>query len=222
MEVKDITWYGHASFKLLDKTTGNIIYYIDPFNFPTTISLEPADLIFVTHAHADHLSPTDIKKILKDDTVIILPADSIDKLAISNRKVAVLPNQEYNVRDVKFQTIPAYNNKLQRIQAHPKENNWVGYIFSVNGGKVYHAGDTDFIDEMKTLADLYVDIAMLPIGGTYTMDVEEAIEAANAIGAKITIPMHYRRLLGGAYKEAEEKFKKGVTKSEVIILEEMS
>jgi L-ascorbate metabolism protein UlaG (beta-lactamase superfamily) len=97
----------------------------------------------------------------------------------------------------------------------------VGYIFKLNGKKIYHAGDTDFIQEMKLLKDDNLDVAMLPIGGTYTMEVDEAARAANVICAKITIPMHYRRLLGEKSDEAEEKFKKIVTNSKVIILEEL-
>ena len=85
---------------------------------------------------------------------------------------------------------------------------------------VYHAGDTDFIPEMKQLGK--ISVAMLPIGGTYTMDADEAIVAANTIAADITVPMHYRRLLGDNYTDAEEKFKAGVTKSKVVILEEVA
>jgi L-ascorbate metabolism protein UlaG (beta-lactamase superfamily) len=95
----------------------------------------------------------------------------------------------------------------------------VGYILSINNQTIYHAGDTDHIPEMKSLAERNLDIAMLPIGGTYTMGVDEAVEAANTIKARVTIPMHYRRLLGDKYKEAEEKFRKEV-KGKVEILEE--
>jgi L-ascorbate metabolism protein UlaG (beta-lactamase superfamily) len=91
----------------------------------------------------------------------------------------------------------------------------------LNGKKIYHAGDTDFILEMKSLKDLNLDIAMLPIGGTYTMEAREAAQAANAICAKITIPMHYRRLLGKNHPEAEEKFRSLVKNSKVVILNEL-
>ncbi len=212
----DIKWFGHASFRFTDQN-GNKIYYVDPFDLKSE-EFEPADLIFITHAHSDHCSFEDIKKILKDDSVVIAPPDCLEKIDVKNQKVNVEPNQSYEVKGFKFWTFPAYNiNK----PFHPKENNWVGYFFNINGTKIYHAGDTDFIPEMEGLKKWNIDIAMLPMGGTYTMDVNEAIKAANIIGAKITIPMHYKRLLGENYKTAEEKLKQGVTNSKVVILDEL-
>ncbi|OGH18443.1 MAG: hypothetical protein A2868_03410 [Candidatus Levybacteria bacterium RIFCSPHIGHO2_01_FULL_40_15b] len=219
----DIRWFGHASFVITDTVSGNKIYYIDPFELPTGSNLGKADLIFVTHAHYDHLSEGDINHILKPQTSVIATPDSLATLKIPNeQKFEVAPNNSYEVKGTKFETIPAYNIKPERLNAHPKRNNWVGYILFVNNQKIYHAGDTDFIPEMRDLASKTLDIAMLPMGGTYTMGVSETIEAANAIAAKITIPMHYRRLLGDRSSEAEEKLKAGVTNSKVIILEEIS
>ena len=110
---------------------------------------------------------------------------------------------------------------LQRLSFHPKANNWVGYIFELNGQKIYHAGDTDFTEEMRNLKNLNLDVALLPIGGTYTMDVQEAAEAANEIAAKTTIPMHYKNLVGENYKSIEEEFKRLVKNSKVVILKEL-
>lgn len=215
--MENIKWFGHASFLFTDKQ-GNKIYYVDPFDLKRS-NLEPADLIFITHAHSDHCEPDDIKKILKDDSVLIAPPDCLAMINVQNEKQEVEPNGQYEVKGFKFWTFPAYNlNKTW----HPKEKGWVGYFFNINSIKIYHAGDTDFIPEMRELKKWQIDVALLPIGGTYTMDVDEAIEAANAIAAKTTIPMHYKNLLGEGYKEAEEKFKKGVTNSRVLILEEVS
>lgn len=214
-KLNGITWFGHASFSFVDEQ-GNKIYYVDPFELKG--ELEQGDLIFITHAHYDHCSIDDVKKILKEDSLLIAPPDCLSMIDVPNEKNPVQPNKIYEVKGFKFQTIPAYNiNK----PFHPKSNNWVGYIFTLNNKKVYHAGDTDFIPEMKELKNLNLDIAMLPIGGTYTMNVDEAIQAANAIGAKTTIPMHYKSILGDNYKTAEEKFKKNVTNSKVVILEEV-
>ncbi len=214
--MENIKWLGHASFSFVDEQ-GNKIYYVDPFELKNT-KLDPADLIFITHAHYDHCSFDDVKKILKGDSVLIAPPDCLSLIDVPNEKQSVEPNKNYAVKGFSFQTVPAYNiNKSY----HPKSNNWVGYIFTLNSKKAYHAGDTDFIPEMKELKSLSLDVALLPIGGTYTMNVDEAIEAANAICAKTTIPMHYRRLLGGSYKTAEDKFKAGVTNSKVVILEEV-
>ena len=218
--MENINWLGHASFFLTDKN-GNKIYFIDPFQLGER-NLAKADVIFITHAHPDHFSQGDIDKIIKNDTIIVAPADILAKISIEDkRKVEVAPNQKYEVKGFSFQTIPAYNNKPERLNFHPQKNNWVGYIFNLNGKKIYHAGDTDFIEEMKALKDLSLDVAMLPIGGTYTMHVGEAAEAANAIAARITIPMHYKNLNPGKHNEVEEEFKRLVTNSKVVILEEM-
>jgi L-ascorbate metabolism protein UlaG (beta-lactamase superfamily) len=217
---KNVKWFGHASFSFVDEN-GNKIYYVDPFDLRTT-SLEEADIIFITHAHSDHFSPSDITKILKDNTMVVATVDVLEKINLpENRKFTVKPNQSYTIKDFSFATIPAYNNHPQKFNFHPKSNNWVGYIFALNGKMIYHAGDTDFIEEMKRLKSLNLDIAMLPMGGTYTMDVIEAAAAANAICAKTTIPMHYRNLLREKSEDAQEKFKKLVTNSKVVILEEL-
>ena len=218
--MENIEWLGHSSFSFVDEN-GNRIYYVDPFDLKPQ-KLEKADLIFITHAHPDHFSQTDIQKIIKGDTIVIAPPDILEKIDISrDRKMLVEPSIEYEIKTFKFQTVPAYNNHPEKLSFHPKENNWVGYIFELNGKKIYHAGDTDFIPEMKSLADLHLYIAMLPIGGHYTMDEKEASVAANIIAAEFTIPMHYKKLLGEKHKDAEETFKKLVTHSEVIILEEL-
>ncbi len=219
--LSNITWFGHASFSLLDEN-GKRIYYIDPFELPNK-PLEKADLLFITHAHADHFSPKDLTSLLKDDTTVIAPIDCLEQLHLSeNQQYPVMPHEEHVVKGIEFVTIPAYNTHAERLSAHLKENNWVGYVITINGQKIYHAGDTDIIPEMETLAALHLDVALLPIGGKFTMDVAEAAKAANMIGAKKTIPMHYKKLLGENYKEAEEQFKKLVRNSEVIILPEVS
>lgn len=219
--MENLNWLGHASFFFEDKT-GSKIYFIDPFQLGNR-KLEKADLLFITHAHYDHFSQDDIDKIIKEETTIIAPPDILALISINEtRKIKVEPNQSYEVHHFKFSTIPAYNHRPGREEKHPRRNNWVGYIFELNGKKIYHAGDTDFTDEMKGLKNLNLDIAMLPMGGNFTMDVDEMIEAANHIGAKVTIPMHYKMLLGESYKEAEEKLKSGVTNSKVLILTEFS
>jgi L-ascorbate metabolism protein UlaG (beta-lactamase superfamily) len=220
-QMSELTWYGHASFSFVDKN-GQRIYYVDPFDLKAS-ELKKADLVFITHAHYDHFSPTDLEKILKNDTLIIAPPDILEQIdRDENLKVTVKPNQSYAVKGFQFRTIPAYNTHSQKLNFHPKANHWVGYVFELNDKKVYHAGDTDFIEEMKELKKLNLDVAMLPMDGHFCMDVEEMAKAANAISAKITIPMHYRRQNPDNYQELEEKLKQLVTNSKIVIFEEQS
>jgi L-ascorbate metabolism protein UlaG (beta-lactamase superfamily) len=219
--MENIKWYGHASFAITTQD-GKKIFFIDPFQLPESVN-EKADLIFVTHAHHDHLSEGDIDRLLKPETIVVATSDSLDTLKISqSQKFGVKPNESYDLDGIKFETVPAYNTDPHKQSFHPKSNNWVGYILNVNGMKIYHAGDCDFMPEMKGFASKNLDIAMLPMGGNYTMNVDEVIEAANAIAAKTTIPMHYRGLLKEKSAEAEEKLKAGVTNSTVVILDQVA
>ncbi len=216
--MENLTWFGNAGFSLVDRS-GKRIYFIDPLELNGRAK-EKADIIFITHAHPDHFSPKDIEEILKPSTVIVAPPDITEKIEHSE-KIPVEPNKEYEAKGFKFWTFPAYNTHPDRQQFHPKSNNWVGYFFNIDGKKIYHAGDTDYIPEMDGLKKWNIDIAMVPIGGHYTMGPDEAAKAANAIGAKITIPMHYKMQAGEKAEEYLETFKKLVTNSEVQTLEEL-
>ncbi len=221
-DLNDIIWLGNAGFYFTDKKTGNKIYYVDPFLL-TQANLPKGDLVFITHAHPDHLSPVDIVKVVKNTSIIIAPQNCLDKITWDpKRQFPVEPNKEYTLQDFRFLTIPAYNIHPDRLMFHPKDSHWVGYVFYLNGKKIYHAGDTDYIPEMQTLKEKQLDVALLPIGGTYTMDVAEASAAANAIGAKITIPIHYKRQLGDKCSDAETTFKTNVVNSQVIILQQLA
>lgn len=215
-----IKWFGHASFMFTDSSSGNRIYYVDPHEFSRLPSYEKADIIFITHSHFDHCDNDAVKKIVKAGTVIAIPSGCRETLSVKAEFVDVVPNKSYDIKSFKFRTVPAYNNRTDRLEFHPRENNWVGYIFSISGQVIYHAGDTDFIEEMKHLGK--INVALLPMGGTYVMNPDEATAAANAIRADITIPMHYRRLLKEKSRAAEERFKAGVKYGKVVILEEVA
>lgn len=173
----------HSSIKI----TKGIIIYIDPFRINE--EKHDADLILITHDHYDHYSPEDINKIIKEDTIIVAPK-TVKELNNKENIIFVEPNKTYNIKGYKIVTIPAYNiNK----HFHPKENNWVGYIIEMEDLKYYIAGDTDITPENKKVE---CDVALIPIGGTYTMDYKEASELINIIRPKIAIPTHYGSIVG--------------------------
>lgn len=201
----NLYWLSHAGFKI---KTGNKIIYIDPYEINDT---ETADIVLITHAHYDHCSIRDLQKIVKNNTTVLAPADCTSKFAgnISGKMQLVSPNKKFSVQGLDIETVPSYNiNK----KFHPKENNWVGYIINVSGTRIYHAGDTDLIPEMSLIK---ADVALLPIGGTYTMNLKEAANACEKINPKIAIPMHYGKIVGTSNDAVE--FKKSA-KCEVIIL----
>ena len=190
----DVEWLGHASFKISD---GESTVYVDPYQVQPG---ETADLVLITHQHHDHCSPEDVIMVAGPETVIAAPADCRPQLeGIGASLLDVAPNQEYEAGLVKFRTTPAYNTNKE---FHPKEKGWVGYIIEMQGGSVYHSGDSDFIPEME---GLNVDVALLPVGGKYTMTADEAAEAAKAIGCKRAIPMHYGSIVGS--EEDAERFR---------------
>lgn len=202
--LKNVEWLGHSTIKINNE---NQVIYIDPYNIKQDYN--DADIIFITHSHYDHFSEEDIKKVKKEETVIIITEDLYQKVLdlgfIKGNIFVVRPNENYKVHNIQFDTIPSYNvNK----KFHPKENNWVGYVIDIDGVKYYIAGDTDITDENKKVK---CDVAFLPVGGTYTMDFEEAANLANVIGPKIVVPIHYGSLVGTI--EDAENFKQRVNET---------
>ncbi|MBW1868505.1 MAG: MBL fold metallo-hydrolase [Deltaproteobacteria bacterium] len=176
-----IVWLGHDGFRI----DGAKTIYIDPYQ----IEGGPvADVILITHEHFDHCSPEDVEKIQGPDTVIVTEKDSAKKLTGDVR--VVKPGDTVDLGDVKIDVVPSYNTDKD---FHPKKNAWLGFIVEIDGIKLYHAGDADFIPEMK---ELEVDIALLPVSGTYVMTADQAVKAALAINPKLAIPMHYAAIVG--------------------------
>lgn len=202
---KNLRWYGHASFAI----EGDKIIYIDPWKIPD--SAPKADLILVTHSHFDHFSQKDINLLKKEGTTLICSADCVSKASGDVRSLA--PGQETVVQGIKIKAVPSYNPSKP---FHPRKNEWLGYIVTVNGVSVYHAGDTDFIPEMRDFGP--INIALLPVGGQYTMNAEEAAKAANTLKADISVPMHYGAGVIGSAEDAQ-KFK-NLCQGEVRILKE--
>lgn len=175
-------WLGHDTFRL-DSSAGPI--YFDPYELsggPT------AAIVLCSHDHFDHCVPGDVAKVQGEDTVIITEADCAAKLSGDVR--VMKPGEEIGLGAVKIEAVPSYNTDKE---FHPKAKGWLGFVVTVDGVRIYHAGDCDHIPEM---AELEVDIALLPVSGTYVMNADQAAQAALAIKPKLAIPMHYGAIVG--------------------------
>jgi L-ascorbate metabolism protein UlaG (beta-lactamase superfamily) len=197
-----IIWLGHASFKI---EAGGKTIYMDPYEGEYR---DKADLILVSHSHADHCEPSKIGKIRKEGTVVIAPADCVPK--IGGNVKTLKPGERVSLKDVTVEAVAAYNYKRFRSPGNPfhPKGFGVGYLVTLGDRIIYHAGDTDFIPEMRDLRNIY--LALLPSGGTYTMDNPEAAEAALAIKPEFVIPMHRKDTNPSEFKnyvEAQSKIK---------------
>ena len=182
--VKHIHWLGHDSFRIEAEA---LVIYIDPYRLPAG-DLPKADLILITHHHGDHCSPEDVARIQTGETVIVTVADAAIKL--TGQVIRVKPDETVQVKGLTVQAVPAYNTNKFRSPGnlfHPPHLKLVGFVLTLEGLRVYHAGDSDHIPEM---AQTHADIALLPVSGTYVMTAEEAARAAADIRPQIAIPMH--------------------------------
>jgi L-ascorbate metabolism protein UlaG (beta-lactamase superfamily) len=178
------TWFKQAAYRW---DGDGLTLYIDPWEAEGG----PADLILITHAHGDHYQPEEIERLRKDGTKIVAPHDVAREL--SGDVTAVAPGDAVEVSGVKIQAVPAYNIVEERLDKHPKANNWVGYVLTLGDHTYYHAGDTDHLPELESLR---TNVAFLPIGGFFTMDPDEAAGLARAMGPDLAVPMHYGFVIG--------------------------
>lgn len=185
--LKGLKWLDHASFRVEDGLT----VYFDPWELRG--APPKADLILISHAHHDHLSEPDVKKLARPGTVVVGTADTVAKLR------ATLPDLEYvtatpggrlTVKGIPIETPPAYNVGKK---FHPKASGWVGYRIELGGRSIYHTGDTDDIPEIRAMR---ADVLLVPVGGTYTMNAEEAAAVAQAVKPQVAIPMHWGKIVG--------------------------
>ena len=151
-------------------------------------------MVFLTHDHWDHYSPKDLAKVANDNTIIVTPRSTVPTLLEKGedaaRIMAVEPYQMLEALGIAVETVPAYN--LDK-NFHPRANNWLGYVVTVDGTRIFVAGDTDMTPENSQVK---CDIALLPAGGTYTMTAAEAAQLANTIRPTIAVPMHYGYIAG--------------------------
>jgi len=201
----EISWLGHDGFKIKKDR----VVYIDPFKVAG--KLEAADLVCVTHEHSDHLSVDDLKKVVTaKTTVVTIPACEKAVKDLKPKTVRVVTaGQRLDVDGVIVEVVPAYNTTKFRSPGnpfHPKADGKVGFVLGIGDLRIYHAGDTDQIPEMAQVKG--VDVALLPVSGTYVMTADEAVKACEAIQPKLAIPMHYGTIVGSAADA--ETFRRGV------------
>lgn len=190
-----INHFNHDCFQII--SDGKIIY-IDPFKL-TPDQVRPAGYVFITHGHFDHCSLEDLLKIVSDQTVVIASAECQSALTnLPAKKIHYLkPGENLGIANLRINAVQAYNiNKFREpgVPFHLPGGDELGYIIQINGVRIYHAGDTDHITEMADLKN--IDLALLPVSGTYVMTPTEAAEAAKVIKPKIAIPMHYSSIVG--------------------------
>ena len=186
--VENIEVFTQSSIRI----RGDMTVYLDPYRM--TEAAHDADFIFITHDHGDHFSEEDIAKVIKDDTRFVVPK-KLEKRAkplvpAGGKLIVVSPESKEEVDGLYFETVPAYNN---RKAFHPKSAGWVGYILSMGGKRIYAAGDTDMTPDNQKVS---CDIALVPIGGTYTMEAKEAAKLVNVIKPQTAIPIHYGSIVG--------------------------
>ncbi len=193
MLLETLDWIGHSGFRL---RTGRETVYIDPYRVAP--DAPKADLILVTHGHYDHFSPQDIERLSHERTWLVAPAAVAER--VTGRVISIAPGEmleEELVRGVAVAAIAAYNTSKRDAEGkvfHPPEAGCVGYDLNVRGERLYHAGDTDVIPEMDAVAG--VDVALLPVSGTYVMTADEAAEAARRIAPRVAVPMHWGEHIG--------------------------
>ena len=198
---ENIEVFTQSSIKITD---GENHIYIDPLGIKEEFF--DADYILITHDHYDHFSPEDIKKVACENTVLIVPekmkSKALKEINFINKIESISPNQNKKINNLHIETIPAYNIIKP---FHLKISGWVGYILEIGGKRIYIAGDTDKTKEAEAV---HCDIAMVPIGGTYTMNAKKAAELINIIQPEVAIPTHYGSIVGN--KNDGELFKENV------------
>jgi L-ascorbate metabolism protein UlaG (beta-lactamase superfamily) len=201
------TWFRQSAFRY---DGDGFVIYIDPWGVTDP---RPADAIFITHAHNDHLSTDDIDKVRGDGTKIFAPHDVAEGL--SGNVVPVQPGDGVQAGPVSGRAVHAYNVAEERLEMHPKSNKWVGYVLSLGGNDYYHAGDTDHVPELDALK---TDVAFVPIGGTYTMDVPEAAGFVKVLQPQLAVPMHYGFFPGVGVASDGEAFRAAADPVKVEVL----
>ncbi|MEJ2248514.1 MAG: MBL fold metallo-hydrolase [Candidatus Lokiarchaeota archaeon] len=186
--------------------------YIDPNGIPE--GQNPADIILITHSHSDHYEKSSVENIFSENTTLIAPKSCSEIIDTWNGR-PITPGEKFEIEGLSIEAVPAYNQGFIRRFLHNSKKHFCGYIISDGNSRIYHAGDTDLIPELKELEN--IDVLFLPVGGFFTMNSEDAINLIKNIQPKKFIPMHELRT---DLEEFKQNASKELPETEIIILRE--
>lgn len=195
--LENIRVFTQSAIRIQNKD--GVVIYLDPFSLTDAEAAHDADYVFITHAHFDHFSPEDIARVAGDHTELVAPASmgaEVARVADEIGATAVHLLQaggRLELPGVAVEAAPAYNAEPERLGMHPQANGWLGYVLTVDGVRYYAAGDTDQNPDNEQVT---CDVALVPIGGTYTCDPHQAAAFVNALHPKVVVPIHYGSIVG--------------------------
>ena len=176
---------------------GGTVVYFDPFALTDAEATHDADYVLITHAHYDHLSPEDYARVAGEKTVVVAPASMADDVVGLGAAATHLmgAGEKIELPGLSVEAVGAYNVEPERLAMHPRENGWLGYVVTLDGEptRYYVSGDTDQNADNETVS---CDVALVPIGGTYTCDPRQAAAFVNALRPRAAVPTHYGSIVG--------------------------
>lgn len=176
---------------------GGTVVYLDPFGLTDDEAAHDADYVLVTHAHYDHLSPEDYARVAGEKTVVVAPASMAEEVAGLDAAAMRLmrAGEKVELPGLAVEAVPAYNVEPERLGMHPQANGWLGYVVTLDGAptRYYVSGDTDQNADNERVR---CDVALVPIGGTYTCDPHQAAAFVNALRPRAVVPTHYGSIVG--------------------------
>ncbi|MDP6348491.1 MAG: MBL fold metallo-hydrolase [Chloroflexota bacterium] len=212
--IADLLEYGGVTLERLPEAgillRGSRTIYVDPFRLED-YQVFAADIVLVTHGHEGHLSPADLERVCRADTMIVSNEEVVAKLAETNLPAAdaLPPRGTFRGRGVDVEAVAAYMLEQEaggangataaprpEIPAHPFADDGLGFVVEMDGVRVYHAGDSGLIPEMRLIEN--IDIAVLPVAGWSVMSPDEAVTAVQALRPAVAVPVHYGYSWGSA------------------------
>ena len=193
MNLDNIRVITHSAVRIALPQGGAL--YFDPFDLTDADAVHDARYLFITHPHYDHLSPKDAERVMNEKTEVIAPvAIAGDVAALGAARTHLLaPGDKLELDGATVLAVPSYNTDPARLEKHPRERGWLGYVVSLGGVRYYVAGDTDEIEDVDQVS---CDVAIIPIGGTFTMDPHQAAACINTVRPQVAIPTHYGNIVG--------------------------